>query len=504
MNSIKVIRFSKKRQECSVKLDRISDEEVQKWTQCKDSSVIIQKLPEKLAKLAKKQTLGFFKHGEKEIRESFDNKNNGETFNESSIVIDFESEVTKELFKRQITSLDKVDFEEITNGKLETKIEKSESFLKCGMQKDNKFDQENSSEKNFDRGQTNIGNESNLVHKLKVSPILKRKYSDLQEINKKPPESKLSKYSFDVGEGKNQTKMTESETPLPAKLTIKPEKFYDEIEENKENVNPHIEDQIGTNLQVSINENRKKFSMSFEKMDNNLESDIVIEQSDEDIEIIDYVHTGQISKPKATMISELETSVETKIKSNLNKYCGIDSNQQSGNKNLNFKNSSEDIEIFYESGNAEKSREKSPEKFPEISLEKSKENSPSNSVISEIKPSINVAKFFEDFYDLNETTDKHPLIRPQSEMAVKKLGLENFTEDHIIVLESKNPDKSNKICDLKTQLSKNNLEVQTLKTSVKSVVHEEKKPIQCGICNEKFKGGLISEGIFNLVPSLKE
>ena len=62
MNSIKIIRFSKKRQECSVKLDRISDEEVQKWTQCKDSSVIIQKLPEKLAKLAKKQSLGPIKH----------------------------------------------------------------------------------------------------------------------------------------------------------------------------------------------------------------------------------------------------------------------------------------------------------------------------------------------------------------------------------------------------------------------------------------------------------
>ena len=73
MNSIKVIRFSKKRQECSVKLDRISDEEVQKWTQCKDSSVIIQKLPEKLAKLAKKQTLGSIKHKEKEISESFGN-----------------------------------------------------------------------------------------------------------------------------------------------------------------------------------------------------------------------------------------------------------------------------------------------------------------------------------------------------------------------------------------------------------------------------------------------
>ena len=67
MNSIKVIRFSKKRQECSVKLKRISNEQIQKWTQCKDSSVIIQKLPEKLAKLAKKQTLGSFKHEEKEI-----------------------------------------------------------------------------------------------------------------------------------------------------------------------------------------------------------------------------------------------------------------------------------------------------------------------------------------------------------------------------------------------------------------------------------------------------
>ena len=498
MNSIKVIRFSKKRQECSVKLDRISDEEVQKWTQCKDSSVIIQKLPEKLAKLAKKQTLGSIKHEEKEISESFENKNNPETFNESSIVIDFESEVTKELFKRQITSLDKVDFEEITNGKLETKIEKTESLSKCEMQK---FDKENSSENNFDRGQTNVGNESNLVHKLKVSPILKRKHSDLQEINKIPPESKLSKYSFDIGEGKNQTKMPKSKTPLPAKPNNKPKI---EIEENKENVNPQIEDQIGTNLQIPINENRKECLMSFEKFDNNLESNIAIEQSDEDIEIIDYVHTGQISKPKTTMISELETSVETKIKSNLNKYCGIDSNQQSWNKNLNFKNSSEDIEISYESGNAEKSREKSPEKFPKISQEKSKENSPSNSVISEIQPSTNVAKFFEDFYDLNETTDKQPLLRQQSEIAVKKLGLENFTEDHIIVHESKNPDKSNKICDIKTQLSKNNLEVQTLKTSVKSVVHEEKKPIQCGICNEKFKGGLISEGIFNLVPSLKE
>ena len=501
MNSIKVIRFSKKRQECSVKLVRISDEEVQKWTQCKDSSVIIQKLPEKLAKLAKKQTLGSFKHEEKEISESLDNKNNPDTFSESSIVIDFESEVTKELFKRQITSLDKVDFEEITNGKLETKIEKKKSLSKCEMQKDNKFDQENSSEKNFDRGQTNIGNESNLVQKLKISPAPKRKHSDLQEINKKPPESKLSKYSFDVAEGKNQTNMTESETPLPAKLKIIPKI---KIEENKENVNPQIEDQIGTNLQVPTNENRKKCLMSFEKFDNNLESNIAIEQSDEDIEIIDYVHTGQISKPKTTMISELETSVETKIKSDLNKYCGIDSNQQSGNKNLNFKNSSEDIEIFYESGNAEKSREKSPEKFPEISLEKSKENSPSNSVISEIKPSLNVAKFFEDFYDLNETTDKQQLPRPRSEITVKKLGLENFTEDHMIVHESKNPDKSNKICDIKTQLSKNNLKVQTLKTSVKSVVHEEKKPIQCGICNEKFKGGLISEGIIDLVSSLKE
>ena len=508
MNSIKVIRFSKKRQECSVKLDRISNEEVQKWTQCKDSSVIIQKLPEKLAKLAKKQTLGSIKHEEKDTSESFDNTNNGETFNESSIVIDFESEVTKELFKRQITSIDKVDFEEITNGKLETKIEKTESLSKCEMQKDNKFDQANSFEKNFDRGQTNIGNESNLVHKLKVSPALKRKHSDLQEINKKPPESKLSKYSFDVDGGKNQIKMPEFETPLPAKPKIKPKI---EFEENKENVNPHIENQICANLQVSINENGKKFLMSFEKLDNNLESNIAIEQSDEDIEIIDYVHTGQMEvlKPKTTMISELETSVETKIKSNPNKYCGIDFNQQSWNKNLNFKNLSEDIEIFHESGNPEKSIEKSPEKFQKISLEKSKENSPSNSVISEIQPSTNVAKFFEDFYDLNETTDKQPLLRPQSEIVVKKLGLENFTEDYKIVHENKNPDKSDKICDnsikdIKTQLSKNNLEVQNLKTSVKSVVHEEKKPIQCGICNAKFKGGLISEGIFNLVPSLKE
>ena len=413
MNSIKVIRFSKKRQECSVKLDRISNEQIQKWTQCKDSSVIIQKLPEKLAKLAKKQTFGSIKNKEKEISESFKEKNNDKTLNESSIVKDFESEVTKE------TLLDKADFEEITNGKLETKIENdSESLSKCEMQKDNEFDQEYSSEKNFDQGQTNIGNELNLVHKLKVSPTLKRKHSDLQEIIRKSPEIKLSKYSFDIGEGKNQTKMPEFETPLPAKPNFKPKI---EIEENKENVNPHIEDQIGTNLQVSINENRKKCLMSFEKLDNNLESNTAIEQSDEDIEIIDYVHTGQILKQKTTMISELETSVETKIKSNLNKYCGIDSNQQSCNKDLNFKNLSEDIEIFYESGNAEKSIEKSPDKFPKISLEKSKENSPSNSVIS-----------------------------------------------------------------------------------VKSVVHEEKKPIQCGICNAKFKGGLISESIFNLVPSLKE
>ena len=154
MNSIKVIRFSKKRQECSVKLDRISDEEVQKWTQCKDSSVIIQKLPEKLAKLAKKQSLGSIEHKEKEISEKFENRNTSETFNESSIVIDFESEVTKELFKRQITLLDKVDFDEITNGKLETKIENDlESLSKCELQK---FDKENSSLKNFDPGQTDI------------------------------------------------------------------------------------------------------------------------------------------------------------------------------------------------------------------------------------------------------------------------------------------------------------------------------------------------------------
>ena len=188
-----------------------------------------------------------------------------------------------------------------------------------------------------------------------------------------------------------------------------------------------------------------------------------------------------------------------------NNYCGIDLKQQSWNKNLDSKNSSEDIEIVQEGENSEKSVVKSPERFPKKSLENSKENSPSNSVISEIQPSINIAKFFEDFYDLNETTDKEPLLRPQSEIMVKKLGHENFTEDYKIVHESENPDKSNNsIKDIKTQLSKNNLEVQNLRTSVKSGVNEEKKPIQCGICNAKFKGGLISEGIFNMVPSLKE
>ena len=321
MNSIKVIRFSKKRQECSVKLERISDEQIQKWTQCKDSSVVIQKLPEKLAKLAKKQTLGPIKRKEKEISESFVNKNNGENFNESSMFIDFESEVTKELFKRQITSLDKADFEDITNQKLETKLKNdtdslaklnsietnfeqgqknvrneslqnpkqkcneildekletkiendTESLTKFEIQKDNEFYLENSSETNFDQDQKNVINESkkslNSIEKSKIGPAFKRKHSDLQKINKKPPESKLSKYSFDIGEGKNQTKM-----PKPEKPIIKPKKISNEIEDNKENVNPHIEDQIGTNLQVSINENRKKFLMSFEKLDNNLESE---------------------------------------------------------------------------------------------------------------------------------------------------------------------------------------------------------------------------------------
>ena len=401
MNSIKVIRFSKKRQECSVKLKRISNEQIQKWTQCKDSSVIIQKLPEKLAKLAKKQTLGHTKHGEKEINESFKEKNNDETLNESSMFIDFESEVTKELFKREITSLDKADFEEIKRQKLETKLE----------------------------------NDTNSL-----------------------------------------TKLNSIET------TIKPKKISSKIEENKENVNPHIEDQIDTNFQVFINENRKKFLMSLEKLDNNLESNIAVEQSDEDIEIIDSVHNGKMValKPRTTMISEVETNVETKMNSNPNKYCSIDFNQQSWNKNVDFKNSLEDIETVQEGRKPEKSPEKSP----------------SNAVISETQNSTNVAKFFEDFYDLNEATDKKPLLRLRSEIAVKKLGLEKFTEDYKIVHESKNPDESAKNCDnsiknIKTELSKNNSEAPNLKTCVKSVVHEEKKPIQCGICNAKFKGGVI-------------
>ena len=385
MNSIKVIRFSKKRQECSVKLKRISNKQIQKWTQCKDSSVIIQKLPEKLAKLAKKQTLGPTKHGEKEISESFKEKNNDETLNESSMFIDFESEVTKELFKREITSLDKADFEEIKRQKLEAKLE----------------------------------NDTNSL-----------------------------------------TKLNSIET------TIKPKKISSKIEENKENVNPHIEDQIGTNFQVFINENRKKFLMSLEKLDNNLESNIAVEQSDEDIEIIDSVDTGKMEalKPKTTMISEEETNVETKMNSNPNKYCGIDFNQQSWNKNVDFKNSLEDIETVQEGRKPKQSPEKSP----------------SNAVISEIQNSTNVAKFFEDFYDLNEATDKKPLLRLRSEIAVKKLGLEKFTEDYKIVHENKNPDESAKNCDnsiknIKTELSKNNSEA-----------------IQCGICNAKFKGGVIS------------
>ena len=270
--------------------------------------------------------------------------------------IDFESEVTKELFKREITSLDKADFEEIKRQKLETKL----------------------------------GNDTNCLTKLNY-----------------------------------------------IETTIKPKKISNKIEENKENVNPH-----------------------------NLESNIAVEQSDEDIEIIDSVHTGKMEalKPKTTMISEEETNVETKMNSNPNKYCGIDFNQQSWNKNVDFKNSLEDIKTVQEGRKPKQSPEKSP----------------SNAVISEIQNSTNVAKFFEDFYDLNEATDKKPLLRLRSEIAVKKLGLEKFTEDYKIVHENKNPDESAKNCDnsiknIKTELSKNDSEA-----------------IQCGICNAKFKGGVIS------------